>query len=92
MKKLVIIEKVIRDMNPGLKIKRNGKYYQIGYYDKGRWNCIKQLGTPEKILQTYNVPLPETYQIFVRRKLEKRMKKYQNTKHKEKGTSYEQIT
>ena len=92
MKKLVIIEKEIRDMNPGLKIKRNGKYYQIGYYNKGRWNCIKQLGTPEKILKTYNVPLPETYQTFKREKLQKRMKRYQKRIDVMKGTSFEQIT
>jgi hypothetical protein len=33
-----------------LKIRQNGKYYQIGYYVKGKWNNIQQLGSAEQVL------------------------------------------
>ena len=75
-----------------LKIKQNGRYYQVGYYNKGKWICVKQIGTPEKILKRYDVPLPETYQNFRREMLRERLEKYQKSISKKKGTSYEQIT
>ena len=75
-----------------LKVKQNGRYYQVGYYNKGKWICVKQIGTPEKILKRYDVPLPETYQNFRREMLRERLEKYQKSISKKKGTSYEQIT
>jgi hypothetical protein len=91
MKKLRVIK--TKEVLPRLlKIKQNGRYYQVGYYKKGKWICLKQLGTPEKILETYNVPLPETYQQFRREMLRERLEKYQKDINKKKGTSYEQIT
>ena len=54
-----------------MKIRTNGKYYQLGYYDLGRWINIKQLGTPEKVLELvcfaewvkkHNLPLFQAYQ------------------------------
>ncbi|MBP92763.1 MAG: hypothetical protein CMC55_01455 [Flavobacteriaceae bacterium] len=91
MKKLRII-KTYENIPAKLKIKKNGKYYQVGYYKKGKWICLKQLGTCEKILEKYNVPLPETYQEYKREKLRERLEKYQKSISKKKGTSYEQIT
>jgi hypothetical protein len=32
-----------------LTIRKNGKYYQLGYYDNSKWINVHQLGTPEKI-------------------------------------------
>lgn len=32
-----------------LTIRKNGKYYQVGYYEKSKWNQVKQLGTAEKV-------------------------------------------
>ena len=75
-----------------LKVKQNSRYYQVGYYNKGKWICVKQIGTPEKILKRYDVPLPETYQNFRREMLRERLEKYQKSISKKKGTSYEQIT
>ncbi|WP_339884537.1 hypothetical protein [Vreelandella maris] len=64
MKKLRVIK--TKEVLPRLlKIKQNGRYYQVGYYKKGKWICLKQLGTPEKILQTYNVPLPASGLLVV---------------------------
>jgi hypothetical protein len=90
MKKLRIIK--TKDVLPALlKIKQNGKYYQVGYYKKGKWICLKQLGTPEKILKKYDVPLPETYQQFRREVLRERLERYQKRISAIKGTSFEQI-
>ena len=91
MKKLRVIN-TKENLPQLLKVKQNGRYYQIGYYNKGVWKCIKQLGTPEKILERYNVPLPEAYQNFRREKLRERLEKYQKRIAKQKGTSYAQIT
>lgn len=33
-----------------LTIRKNGKYYQAGYYEKSKWINIKQLGTAEKVV------------------------------------------
>ena len=33
-----------------LTIRKNGKYYQIGYYEKSKWINVKHLGTPEDLL------------------------------------------
>jgi len=84
-KKLRIIK--TKEVLPALlKIKQNGKYYQLGYYKKGKWICIKQLGTPEKILEKYDVPLPETYQQFRRDALREQLEKYQKRIDAKKGT------
>jgi len=40
-----------------LTIRRNGKYYQLGYYEKGKWINKIHLGTPEQLvckLETLN--------------------------------------
>ena len=88
MKKLRII-KIYEDIPAKLKIKKNGKYYQVGYYKKGKWICLKQLGTPEKILEKYNVPLPETYQQFRRDALREQLEKYQKRIDSMKAPSFE---
>jgi|10_taG_2_1085330.scaffolds.fasta_scaffold138889_3 hypothetical protein len=45
-----------------LKIRRNGEYYQVGYYLKGIWNQVHHIGTPEQLLKKLDIPLPEAYQ------------------------------
>jgi hypothetical protein len=91
MKKLRVIK--TKEVLPRLlKIKQNGRYYQVGYYNKGKWICLKQLGTCEKILDKYDVPLPETYQEVRREKLREKLEKYQKRIDAKKGTVYEQIT
>jgi ABC-type glycerol-3-phosphate transport system substrate-binding protein len=84
-KKLRIIKtkEVLPDL---LTIKQNGKYYQLGYYKKSKWIIIQQLGTPEKILEKYDVPLPETYQQFRRDALREQLEKYQKRIDAKKGT------
>lgn len=34
-----------------LKIRQSGRYYQAGYYDRGKWILVKHLGTVEKIVK-----------------------------------------
>ena len=45
-----------------LKIRQNGKYYQIGYNKDKRWIQVYQIGTPEKLLKKLGVPIPKEYQ------------------------------
>jgi hypothetical protein len=33
-----------------LTIRKNGKYYQLGYYDQSKWVNVKQIGTPKQLL------------------------------------------
>jgi len=33
-----------------LTIRKNGKYFQAGYYEKSKWVNIVQLGTAEKVV------------------------------------------
>ena len=33
-----------------LTLRKNGKYWQIGYYDKSKWIQEAQLGTAEQVL------------------------------------------
>ena len=33
-----------------LTLRKNGKYYQIGYYELGKWIQKAQLGTAEQVL------------------------------------------
>lgn len=52
-----------------LTIRKSGKYYQIGYYDKSKWIQVHQLGTPEKLLKRLGVSLPETHQLLEPKKI-----------------------
>ena len=45
-----------------IKIRRNGEYYQVGYYLKGRWNNIYHIGTAEQLLKKLDIPVFEAYQ------------------------------
>lgn len=48
-----------------MKIRQNGKYYQIGYYDKGKWINIKHIGTAKEVLKMVREAsgeLDDTYQ------------------------------
>lgn len=45
-----------------LKIRSNGKYYQLGYYEKSKWINVLQLGTPEQILEKLKGKEPTTPQ------------------------------
>ena len=36
-------------MTENLKIRKNGRYYQIGYYHKSKWINIMHLGTAEYV-------------------------------------------
>ena len=45
-----------------LTIRKNGKYFQIGYYIKGAWINIYHIGTAEQLLTKLDIPIPETYQ------------------------------
>ena len=47
-----------------LKIRRNGEYYQVGYYLKGIWNQVYHIGTAEQLLKKLGIPLSEAYQKF----------------------------
>ena len=51
-----------------LTIRKNGKYYQAGYYEKGRWVQVKQLGTAEKVLFKMDAFDNITYQNKMRTK------------------------
>ena len=41
-----------------MKIRQNGKYYQLGYYYKGKWINVLHLGTPEQLLEKLNFKKP----------------------------------
>ena len=45
-----------------LKIRRNGEYYQVGYYLKGIWNQVYHIGTAEQLLKKLDIPVFEAYQ------------------------------
>lgn len=69
-----------------MKIRTNGKYYQLGYYELGRWINIKQLGTPDKVLELvcfaewvkkHNLPLYEAYQKLNHKFLEETTQTHQ---------------
>ncbi len=47
-----------------IKIRRNGEYYQVGYYLKGIWNQVYHIGTAEQLLKKLGIPLSEAYQKF----------------------------
>jgi|TARA_Y100000034_G_scaffold115407_1_gene152512 hypothetical protein len=73
-----------------LKIRTNGKYYQLGYYELSRWINLKQLGTPKKVLELvcfaewvkkHNLPLFEAYQ-----KLNHNLPLDQDQTHQKKNT------
>ena len=38
-----------------LTIRKNGKYYQVGYYDNGRWVNVAHLGSPEQLLLNHKL-------------------------------------
>lgn len=37
-----------------LTIRKNGKYYQMGYYEKGKWINVLHLGMCEQLLEKLN--------------------------------------
>ena len=49
-------------MKMDLTIRKNGKYYQLGYYNKSKWVGVLQLGTPEKLLKNLDIQKWITYQ------------------------------
>ena len=49
-------------MKMDLTIRKNGKYYQLGYYNKSKWVVVLQLGTPEKLLKNLDIQKWITYQ------------------------------
>lgn len=58
-------------MNKEIKIRKNGKYYQLGYYEQSKWIQLEQLGTPDQILnmvRLYKAMKKETYQLHARTK------------------------
>ena len=74
-------------MKTKLKIRQNGKYYQIGYHENSKWINLEQIGTAEKALELvrfakavkkHNVPLWRTYQKVISDKDPKNDKTYQN--------------
>jgi hypothetical protein len=74
-----------------LTIRRNGKYYQIGYYQHSKWFNIVHLGTCEQLLIKLGIPLPETYQKVEPKKPVEIAETYQKNDDKEKSTFSEQI-
>jgi len=74
-----------------LKIRKNGSYYQVGYYELGKWINVYHIGTPEQLLKKLNVPMPETYQKVKIKDLPKSAETYQENDDKEKSTLSEQI-
>lgn len=42
---------MVKMKEKNLILRRNGKYYQIGYYEDRRWIQVEHLGTIQKILK-----------------------------------------
>ena len=74
-----------------LTIRKNGKYFQIGYYIKGAWTNIYHIGTAEQLLKKLDIPIPETYQKVKLKDLSKSAETYQENDNKEKSTLSAQI-
>jgi len=47
-----------------LKIRQNGKYYQLGYYELGKWINLEQLGTAEKVLEMVRQKKREKFDTY----------------------------
>ena len=66
-----------------MKIRRNGDYYQIGYYVKGKWINVCHIGTAEQLLKKLNIPVPETYQNVKPKDLPKSAETYEENQEEE---------
>jgi len=81
-----------------MKIRANGKYYQIGYHENSKWINLEQIGTAEKTLELvrlakwvkkFNIPLYETYQKTINKNDTKNAETYQHKTSQENDTSFD---